>query len=68
MGFALALYANAVLQAAIKGAINVLDALKREGTLKGVQEQLVSFEERQLIVQKPFWDALELKSVDQHQR
>ena len=67
MGIALALYANAVLQAAVKGAINVLDALKREGTLKGVQDQLLSFEERQRIVQKPFWDAIEPKSVDQHQ-
>ena len=32
MGFAMVLYANAVLQAAVKGAINVLDALKRDGT------------------------------------
>ena len=37
MGFAMVLYANAVLQAAVKGAINVLDALKRDGTLNGVQ-------------------------------
>jgi 2-methylisocitrate lyase-like PEP mutase family enzyme len=67
MGFALALYANAALQAAVKGAVTVLDALKREGTLKGVQDHLLSFEERQRIVQKPIWDALELKWVDQHQ-
>jgi 2-methylisocitrate lyase-like PEP mutase family enzyme len=65
MRFALALYANAVLQAAVKGAINVLDVLKREGTLKGVQDQLISFEERQRIVQKPCWDALEIMSVGQ---
>jgi 2-methylisocitrate lyase-like PEP mutase family enzyme len=63
MGFAMVLYANAVLQAAVKGAINVLDALKRDGTLKGVQSRLVSFEERQRIVQKPLWDALEIRSV-----
>ena len=63
MGFAMVLYANAVLQAAVKGAINVLDALKRDGTLNGVQSQLVSFEERQRIVQKPLWDALEIRSV-----
>ncbi len=37
MGFAMVLYANTVLQAAVKGAINVLDALKRDGTLNGVQ-------------------------------
>ena len=63
MGFAMVLYANAVLQAAVKGAINVLDALKRDGTLNGVQSQLVSFEERQRIVQKPLWDALEIRSI-----
>ena len=63
MGFAMVLYANAVLQAAVKGAINVLDALKRDGILNGVQSQLVSFEERQRIVQKPLWDALEIRSV-----
>jgi hypothetical protein len=41
--------------------MDVLGALKRDGSLDGVREQLVSFEERQGIVQKPTWDALESK-------
>jgi 2-methylisocitrate lyase-like PEP mutase family enzyme len=59
MGFSLVLYANAALQAALKAAIDVLGALKRDGSLDGVAEQLASFEERQRIVNKPTWDALE---------
>jgi len=59
MGFSLVLYANAALQAALKAAIDVLGALKRDGSLDGVAEQLASFEERQRIVNKPSWDALE---------
>jgi 2-methylisocitrate lyase-like PEP mutase family enzyme len=61
LGFSLVLYANAALQAAVKAAMDVLGALKRDGSLDGVREQLVSFEERQRVVQKPAWDALEAK-------
>jgi 2-methylisocitrate lyase-like PEP mutase family enzyme len=66
MGFSLVLYANAALQAAVKGALDVLGALKRDGSLDGVAGQLVSFEERQRVVQKSVWDALEsrFKSTD----
>jgi 2-methylisocitrate lyase-like PEP mutase family enzyme len=60
-GFALVLYANAALQAALKAANDVLAALKRDGSLAGVGEHIASFEERQRVVQKPSWDALELK-------
>jgi 2-methylisocitrate lyase-like PEP mutase family enzyme len=59
MGFSLVLYANAALQAAVKGAADVLGALKRDGSLDGVAGQLVSFEERQRVLQKSTWDALE---------
>jgi 2-methylisocitrate lyase-like PEP mutase family enzyme len=59
MGFSLVLYANAALQAAVKGALDVLGALKRDGSLDGVAGQLVSFGERQRVVQKSTWDALE---------
>jgi 2-methylisocitrate lyase-like PEP mutase family enzyme len=61
MGFSLVLYANAALQAALKAAIGVLGALKRDGSLEGVAEQLASFEERQCVVNKRTWDALESK-------
>ena len=61
IGFSLVLYANAALQAAVKATIDVLGALKRDGSLDGVAAQLVSFEERQRVVQKPAWDALEAR-------
>ena len=58
MRFALILYANAALQAAVKGAVDVLGALKREGSFEGIAERLASFDERQRVVQKAAWDAL----------
>ena len=61
MGFSLVLYANAALQAAVQAANEVLGALKRDGSLEGVRDRLASFEERQRVVQKPAWDALEAR-------
>jgi len=61
MGFSIVLYANAVLQAALKASHDVLRALKTEGTLASVQDRLVSFDERQQAVGKPAWDALEAR-------
>jgi 2-methylisocitrate lyase-like PEP mutase family enzyme len=59
MGFALVLYANASLQAALKAAQDVLAALKRDGSLTAVADKLASFDERQRVVAKPTYDALE---------
>ena len=59
MGAGLALYANAALQAAIKGAHEVLGALKRDGSLAAIADRLASFEERQRILRKDHFDALE---------
>jgi 2-methylisocitrate lyase-like PEP mutase family enzyme len=58
MRFAMVLYANAALQAAVKGAADALSVLKHEGSLAGVAERLASFDERQRVVQKAAWDAL----------
>jgi 2-methylisocitrate lyase-like PEP mutase family enzyme len=59
MGAGVALYANAALQAAIKGAQEVLGALKRDGSLAGVAGRLASFEKRQRLLAKPRFDELE---------
>jgi len=59
MGFGLALYANASLQAALKAAQDVLAALKRDGSLHAVADKLASFSERQQTVAKASFDALE---------
>jgi 2-methylisocitrate lyase-like PEP mutase family enzyme len=61
MGFAMVLYANAALQASIAGMQKVLGHLKVHGSLTAVSDQLAGFEERQRIVSKPRFDALEKK-------
>ena len=61
MGFSGVLYANAALQAALRASYRVLSALKRDGSLAQVTDQLATFEERQAAVAKPRWDALEAR-------
>ncbi len=58
-GYSIVLYANAVLQAALKASYEVLDALGKDGSLASVAEHLASFEERQNAVAKDTWDGLE---------
>jgi 2-methylisocitrate lyase-like PEP mutase family enzyme len=57
MGFALVLYANAALQAAVHGMQTVLRQLKDTGRLDE-SAPIASFKERQRLVQKPLFDAL----------
>jgi 2-methylisocitrate lyase-like PEP mutase family enzyme len=61
MGFAGILYANASLQAALRAAYDVLGSLKEHGSLEHVADKLASFEERQRVVNKPLWDAMEAR-------
>jgi len=61
MGFVMVLYANAALQAAVAGMQKVLGHLHARGTLDGVTPFLADFEERQRLVSKPHYDALEKK-------
>ncbi len=61
MGYSLVLYANAALQASLAGMQNVLGHLKAQGSLHGVEDRLATFTERQRLVQKPHFDALEKK-------
>jgi 2-methylisocitrate lyase-like PEP mutase family enzyme len=59
MGFAIVLYANAALQGAILGMQNALRELKERGRLYESNTTLVSFAERQRLVQKPECDEME---------
>ena len=61
MGFAGVLYANAVLQAALRASYDVLAALRETGSLDSVAHKLAGFDERQKAVAKPAWDALEAR-------
>ena len=58
-GFGLVLYANTALQGAIVGMQNALQALKTQGQLDESSGLVAAFAERQRLVQKPFFDALE---------
>jgi 2-methylisocitrate lyase-like PEP mutase family enzyme len=61
MGYGLVLYANAALHAAVQAMQEVLGALRRDGSLAAVSNQLASFAERQRLARKPEWDALEAR-------
>ena len=59
MGYAGVLYANAALQAAVKAMARVLGHLHGSGSLAGMEDALVSFEERQRVINQPHFKALE---------
>jgi 2-methylisocitrate lyase-like PEP mutase family enzyme len=61
MGFAIVLYANAALQGAIAGMQAALSELKAQGVLDESSGKIVTFADRQRLVQKPFFDALARK-------
>lgn len=61
MGFSVALYANAALQAAVRGTAEALRLLKADGSLERAAPLLASFAERQQVVGKEEWDRLEAR-------
>ena len=61
MGFSLLLYANAALQGAIAGMQHALGALRDDGAIGEAGGLLATFAERQRLVGKPGFDALEKK-------
>ncbi len=60
-GYAIALYANAALQSAIFAMQRVLGSLRANGSLADVQHMLADFGERQRLVKKDEFDALEAR-------
>ena len=58
-GFAVALFANAALQGAIKGTLTVLEGLRRTGSLAEIASDLTPWAERQRLVGKPLYDELD---------
>lgn len=61
LGFSIVLYANAALQGAVGGMQRALGALKQAGRLDEDPNIVVPFAERQRLVGKPYYDALETK-------
>jgi len=61
LGFAGVLYANLALQASIRGMQVALGTLREKGAVGDASLLAVDFSERQRLVGKPEWDALEKK-------
>jgi 2-methylisocitrate lyase-like PEP mutase family enzyme len=59
MGFSLVLYANAALQGAVHGMQTTLRTLRDNGVLD--EASVTSFAERQRLVDKPIYDAMEAR-------
>jgi len=61
LGYCIVLYANAALQGALAGMQKALGALRDEREIQETSGLVTSFAERQRLVGKPEWDALEKK-------
>lgn len=61
LGYSLVLYANAGLQAAIRALQDVYGHLHEHGDLEGIGDRLAGFGERQRVIRKDFFDALDSK-------
>ena len=59
LGYGIVLYANAALQGALAGMQKALTALREQGLVLESSPLVASFAERQRLVGKPQWDALE---------
>ncbi len=63
LGYAGVIYANVALQAAVKGMQAALGELRRKGHMGDATTMVADFSERQRLVHKDEFDALELKYV-----
>jgi 2-methylisocitrate lyase-like PEP mutase family enzyme len=58
LGFSVVLYANSAMRAAITGMRGVMTHLLEHGDTRAVSRRFATWEERQALVRKPFFDAL----------
>lgn len=59
LGYGIVVYANAPLQAAMLATKRVLAHLRAHGSTSGIEDQLLPFDERQIVVGKASYDAIE---------
>ncbi|SNQ48362.1 2,3-dimethylmalate lyase [Frankia canadensis] len=59
LGYSLVLYANAAMRGAMRGAQLVLASLREHGESRHVLDAMIGWSERQTLVNKPAYDALE---------
>ena len=67
MGYAIVLYANTPLQAAMRAMSDVLAALHEDGDISRVIDRLAGFDERQRLVAKGEYDALDARYAVGHE-
>ena len=60
-GTRIALYANTAMRAAVAGMQPVLRHLREHGDTRGLDDRIISWAERQSLVRKPAYDALDAK-------
>lgn len=65
MGFAGIFYANLALQASMQAMMVALKHLNENGTVKGIEDSLATFQTRQEIIRFPEIQALEARYADQ---
>jgi 2-methylisocitrate lyase-like PEP mutase family enzyme len=58
MGFSVVLYANLALQASLMAMQKSLQHLHDHGSVNGIEDQLMMFKERQIMVDAPHFNAL----------
>lgn len=61
LGFAVALYANTAMRGAVAGMRRALHHLMEHGDTGGIGDAIISWEDRQSLVRKPLFDALDEK-------
>ena len=59
LGYGIVVYANAPLQAAMLATKHVLAHLRAHGSTNGIEDELLPFDERQAVVGKASYDAIE---------
>ncbi|HXE21956.1 MAG TPA: isocitrate lyase/PEP mutase family protein [Rhodoferax sp.] len=64
LGFGIVLYANAAFQGALAGMQKALSVLRETGRLEEDPALVAPFAERQRLVGKPAWDAMERRYTD----
>ncbi len=67
LGFAVALYANAAMRGAVRGMREVLGHLAKHGDTSEAAELMISWQDRQALVRKPEFDALDARYADKEE-
>ena len=61
LGYSIVLYANSAMRGAISGAQRVVKHLLHHGDTRGVEGEMATWSERQRLVRKEYFDAMEIR-------